>query len=440
MMKKYKSLLPTLIIVFVTAILLSSCSESVPNESKIKTDLEETRVTNLFNSEGIDKIEVVKRNTDNDRKIDTVWIKIDSSDEEVAYIRYLRLDYQLYDQGGWILESVEPDERSLWASTPLIGVKEDMIKESIMGLRVNIDGDEWIFDQESISEIIIDSQNPLLEQKKDSASITVNLASDVLVAQGQMQLEFAFDNDWKMDDYRVSTPFESNFKDNAKFNLTVEQLITEVSKTPITFYSVVGSHTGNQIININSNDVSNFSIINTESQNKGVIQVLNCVFSLNKRLVTFDVEAKITYEYDKLNGWEFKNTIYLPKVKSVIIEGQWIGHYNASSYRTNSMGLNIDITNVSSDGAIEATVNFYPLPTNPSNPSGSLKAVGGIDFENLVVTIEGSEWIEQPRGYTFANYRGFLLADDSKIVHTGIATNIFTDRVQYLDFEVSKAD
>ena len=97
--KKFFVAVSTLALLF----LVSSCSgDSVSNEGKIKEDLISYSSNYFTTSETIDKVEILKRQTSKDAGTDFVWCKVESSDSGTAYVKYVLLNYTLYDKGGWI--------------------------------------------------------------------------------------------------------------------------------------------------------------------------------------------------------------------------------------------------------------------------------------------------------------------------------------------------
>ena len=81
--------------------------------------------------------------------------------------------------------------------------------------------------------------------------------------------------------------------------------------------------------------------------------------------------------------------------------GDWTGSYTCSQGLT---GLDLSIER-SSSGVVNATFNFYPLPENPSVPTGSFLMEGSYG-ENGNLILNGTDWLEQPTGYRTVNLEG----------------------------------
>ena len=391
--------------------LLSACSGvSVPNENKIKEDLE-NRIDYYIGLEVIDKVEIVKRKTDDEAKEDMVWCQVESNDSKASYIRNFIIMYALYDEGGWQFEEFHGDQKENWSSTPLAGVDSKTINTSLSGFSINIDDEEWAIDSNTIDSFTISKQETQLEQKKDIVVVAMIINDDVLTAQGELEFVFKYEDGWKLSDYRVFKPFETSAKAHTKLEISDDILINAIAKKPM----ILGEGKTEQLINIELTEISEFSLIDSVSENKDTTQIYNCSFKLDKKLVDLNVNAQVVYQYDKVNGWNISDISCQPSISSVNIEGEWIGEYAVYS---GDVKLNLNISQVADDGSMTATFNFSAAPTNPSYESGSYKAIGGVDFNTLRVVIEGVEWIEQPPGLPyswFINLDGCLRIDSSVI-------------------------
>ena len=78
--------------------------------------------------------------------------------------------------------------------------------------------------------------------------------------------------------------------------------------------------------------------------------------------------------------------------------GAWKGAYGCAQGVT---GLTLTIE-PAADGQVSATYEFYAAPENPGVPSGSFRMTGTYDGGKL--SLQGSEWIEQPPGYLMVDY------------------------------------
>jgi hypothetical protein len=82
------------------------------------------------------------------------------------------------------------------------------------------------------------------------------------------------------------------------------------------------------------------------------------------------------------------------------IAATWTGTYTCSQGLT---GLRLTIK-AAAGNALYATFAFYPVPSNPSVPSGSYSMTGFMDPAGIF--LNGNQWISQPAGYDMVNIVG----------------------------------
>jgi hypothetical protein len=80
------------------------------------------------------------------------------------------------------------------------------------------------------------------------------------------------------------------------------------------------------------------------------------------------------------------------------VDGAWSGSYSCNQGLT---GMRMTITG-SSDDNLQATVDFYPVASNPSVPNGSYVLAGKYTSAGLVLTPD--HWIDQPPGYDMVGF------------------------------------
>jgi hypothetical protein len=103
--------------------------------------------------------------------------------------------------------------------------------------------------------------------------------------------------------------------------------------------------------------------------------------------------------------------------ESAILSGTWTGAYYCSQGET---GVRL-IMQASSDGQINATFNFYPLPDNPDAPSGSFAMTGSYSAEEVVLTPD--YWISEPPGYEMVGLASILAPGNQNILEGQITTS-----------------
>jgi Zn-dependent protease with chaperone function len=103
--------------------------------------------------------------------------------------------------------------------------------------------------------------------------------------------------------------------------------------------------------------------------------------------------------------------------ESAILSGTWTGAYYCNQGET---GLRL-IMQASSDGQVNATFNFYPLPGNPDVPSGSFVMTGSYSADGVVLTPD--HWISEPPGYEMVGLAGVLESGNQNVLEGQITTS-----------------
>lgn len=90
-----------------------------------------------------------------------------------------------------------------------------------------------------------------------------------------------------------------------------------------------------------------------------------------------------------------------PTGAAASLTGTWQGTYVCSQGETG-----MTLTVVDSDGDLDAIIEFYEVDSNPGVPSGAF-AMEGTSADGAV-SLEGTEWIDEPEGYVMAGIEAEL--------------------------------
>ena len=437
---------PALFLLFIALILiLTACGDSadaIPNASRIQDDLGAHAASPIPASQTIDRIEIIDSSTDDDTGIHEALARVFSHDHEVAYIKFMQVRYQRNADDAWILASVSEDHSNPWITSPLAGANDSLVRESLIGVTLVIDDEDWQIDDNTFGSLTIESRDTDLENNTDVVIASVELSSDVLAAEGQMRIEFAFNDGWQVRDYRVYTPFTTSVHPHAQLQVSDSQLIANIEANNILFSSAVArtetdilvdaavadiagillgmpflsalAHAPDptaQVISISADEISGFRVLHSTVSDKGRAQTFYTYFLLEKELVTFLVNARVTYEFDPVNGWLAQDVSFVTAVQNVDIEGaRWIGRH-ARPFGHEWWQLIVEITAVENDGVIRANVYSF-------TPDYSHTAIGVFDPRNLTIHLRFDNWIVEPARFRIIsdiNLYGFLSVDDSSI-------------------------
>lgn len=387
-MKKLRKFIQLMVLLAMTVVTCSACSKETKEES-IKEDIIE--VLKDTSEESVDNIEIELRDIDKEAKTDTIYCKIDSNDGEKEYTKYYVALYILDEKEGWIFKDVTPDKEEQWYSVPLIGVDESFIEESINGKTIIIDDEGWYLDEENIGNIQIIEQNTQLEQKKDFVTVTVEILSDVLIAKGEMDFEYTYNEGWYLENFQISKPFISEYQSGREPEFTDDELMKDMSSVPL----CVGSeeNSSEQTINVVPDEISDFVVVNKIASDKGTLQSYICTFTINKPIAKIVVEAVLNYRYDVINGWKMNDIAYsktdICDVDLGELKGIWNGNMSEFALSYVMQAITLEITEASDDGTIMAKINV------PSEGRSCI-VKGNVDVTNLSFILNFEEWINKP--------------------------------------------
>ena len=103
--------------------------------------------------------------------------------------------------------------------------------------------------------------------------------------------------------------------------------------------------------------------------------------------------------------------------ESAILSGTWTGAYYCGQGET---GLRL-IMQASSDGQVNATFSFYPLPGNPDVPSGSFAMTGTYSAGGVALTPD--YWISEPPGYEMVGLASVLAPGNQNVLEGHITAS-----------------
>lgn len=128
-----KKKLLVVILAAIAILLLAGCGEKPASEATLKEDIYNSSNFSLFSEQldmEITDLEVVKRQTTTEDKVDTVWVKVTAAGDTAEGEMYYKLTYHLYND-GWLLEAIADDTVDSWHFKPLEGVPDEVIASYI---------------------------------------------------------------------------------------------------------------------------------------------------------------------------------------------------------------------------------------------------------------------------------------------------------------------
>lgn len=416
MRRKYLMILPMALLMT----LFTGCS-NVANEKQIKTDLEQYEETDVIkDDEKIEEIAIDKRQTDEDKKTDTVWCTITTQDSEISYQKECVLTYNLDKQKKWTLADVDVNDSDEWVKEPLKGIDEEAISLSLNDETVKVDDTEWYIEESEIKKISIDKQDTDIEQKKDTVLVSLTLESPVQKAEGQLEISYHFEDDWEIDSLAEKKSFTAQDIEGTAINATEKSLTEELVQSEIKLDNDESN------ISIEKENISNFKIVNENTEDKGTFKTFECTATITKPTAVFQIAANIGYLYSEEEGWTCQPVTIKSTLESLNIVGEWKGTYNGAPYSGEAV---LNILSLDENGTITATYSYTPETTSDYSQPGSYNVSGKIDFETLHMDLEAGDWIAEPSktlSVTKANIRANLYVNDSIIEGLGQEGNVFT--------------
>lgn len=128
-----KKKLLIVILAAIAILLLVGCGEKPASEATLKEDIYNSSNFSLFSEQldmEITNLEVVKRQTTTEDKVDTVWVKVTAAGDTAEGEMYYVMTYHLYND-GWLLETIADDAVDSWHFEPLEGVPDEVIASYI---------------------------------------------------------------------------------------------------------------------------------------------------------------------------------------------------------------------------------------------------------------------------------------------------------------------
>lgn len=438
-----KKRLITLIALMVAIVWVCTGCSSAVKEKDIKEDLENyTKERLLDDGQKIDKVEIDKRNTDKQQKLDEIWCTVTVKDSNLEYQKHYILIYLLYDQGGWNLDEVDSDESKKDTVIPVKGVTKKNVKESLEGKTVKTEEGKWNIESGEIKSLEIQSQKTDLKKKTDNLTVQITLDSEIETASGEIKIKYAFDDEWGLKTVKEQEKLKVSSKKDKALNKSEDDLISDLEKEDI-YYAVnqdersdddEGSIMTDPIqYNIKKDEISNFKIVSDKRRNKGKDVIYKCSFDMKKTMMSCNMEAELEYIYateEDEEGWYLNSISTKIKQDSLTcdLQGEWKGTYEGVGLELGNAELNI--TSVDGNN-ITGVYSYTPDTVNDSIGlhSGSYNVSGTLDQEYLYLNLTAGDWVNQPNNvdpFEKQDIKAEFNFEDGTIVGRGQDNVLFT--------------
>lgn len=392
-----KKIFTLVVCFFAVAMLLMGCGNSVVDESQLKTDFEAYMKADFSaGNEQIVEINIDRRQTEKDKKLDMVWCTVKTEDEKCAYEKSLILTYRLYDEDGWILDDVSVNSRSEWNIMPLAGADNNEIIASLNGVNVTADNELWYITQENIKNISVDKHETDLEVGTDIVTVTLTIDDLVKEASGQLVISYTFNNgNWTIDSLLGNKDFTTVTKPGFALNVTEETLVNELAGKTFDYGlddgAVIVYTSDLQTITINKNEIFDFTIKSQESLSKGTIQNYLCDCIVKKPHAEFALSIEVQYFYAE--EWNLQPISITAKCTSMNVEGEWTGTYGAIGGGGTAV---LNVSSIDDNGLLMGTFRYIPNRVDKYSQPGSYSITGEINLATLYIHFTAGKWIDDP--------------------------------------------
>ena len=156
--------------------LLTSCSLEGVSEEVIQKDIMVSAPA-WENEAEINSFSITKRVLDQKNKRETINIKIEGETEALYMLRYYSMSYFYDKQEGWVLSDIEIEDQDLWETTPLSGPDNALVKSSLLGSVLPVNGYEWEITEENIRDINV--QDCVMSLEERTAEVVCNFTVDI---------------------------------------------------------------------------------------------------------------------------------------------------------------------------------------------------------------------------------------------------------------------
>lgn len=416
-----------LIVIMILGMLVFTGCAKTADEKQIKIDLENTQF--LKESETIEELIVEKRQTDKDQKEDIIWCSITTADEYVSYQKEVILTYGLYNK-GWVLDDISVNAVNQWIQTPLQGIDDNNILNSLSGLSITVDSDQWLFTSDNIINYSVKHHETDLDARTDKVTVDLTVDDEVEEVTGELIVNYVFNNGWKFDSMSINEEFVASVKPEVALMVTNEDLIAEISgqnfvlEDPEADGFVWQAEKDMHTVSINNDEISDFVIKEQEMLSKGMHQIYHCECMVNKACGKFNLEIEMPYWYQS-GEWMLGSIDISAICDTLDIIGEWTGVYHDVPFGGNAV---LNISDIDENGNITAVYSYTPSEEDRYGEPGSYKVFGEIDMLTLDMNLKAGDWIEEPSSvlsWTKGDIFAMLYVDELAIKGTAQEGNPF---------------
>ena len=191
------------------------------------------------------------------------------------------------------MSDISVNDSKEWTIAPTKGVNKKQIIASLVSQDVKTDGGAWTIEDGEISDVAVKQQDTDITKGTDKVTVEVNLKGMVENATGIVKAEYTFDKEWKLKNIENQNDFKVKEDPEKALKIDETGLIQALDGKVITvgeqkndlgggFYIIDNSM--KQEIEINPDEISEFSINRKEKNDKGTEYTYECSCKLQKQM------------------------------------------------------------------------------------------------------------------------------------------------------------
>jgi len=407
--RKIASILTTVIILAAVAFGVYTLFTLYPSTKQIRKDAAMCAEEYIVTDKPIELTEIdIDREHGSSRKRAVIYCTVTADSDGRLWHQTYRLDYTKIDSGWRLVSSVAYDTET-WDVSASAGVSSAALRQLLIGREIGIKDISGTISEENLGDVVINEQTTDLEKGTDSVKMSYTLKSELASCTQNAKATLIFDGEeWTLSSLTPEGNAALAFNPGKEFSRSEEDLKNVLYSTPV---QLKGEYDTQQVT-IDSATLADFRCVDYAFDwNTGTV-TYDCTFRLVKRVASLSVEASITYGY-KSYGWDVDRVEYTPVVEKTNLVGTWTGEY--SDWWAGRLSMTLEVSAQDANDMLTAVCYIGPSAAVPDYGNGSYTMVGGIQKDNLTVSLVSGDWIEKNGNISSNDFKAMLWIDEEKI-------------------------
>jgi hypothetical protein len=173
-----------IILSLIVALGMIGCETKLPEEQQIKKDLVGKKIyldgnafyggtTYVIKEDELKKVEILKRQTNKKEKQDIIFIGVEINDGYITYHGVLKLEYNRYDDKGWVLDNIDREGEKLEIKANSALSEEEILKPLFETPILLANSGEWQVRENEVESVEILERDTSLDEMLDKVKLHV---------------------------------------------------------------------------------------------------------------------------------------------------------------------------------------------------------------------------------------------------------------------------